>query len=206
MKTQPVVVSLCAIAFGFLVLPAHGDEKAEALLKKVGTTLKATRTLTADFSRTYLGGTVFNGTVRLMKPNFARIEWTDSKPAAAPIYAACDGKTLWRYPYITTRQCVTEKADPTGTGTVPWMDGVPIQAFFTPQAVFSPEKTKQIKYQGRRQWEGAEYQVLEETDDGDGDPDRGFTCQLFIGKDYLIHRYLGTFHRKKKDGRKMSIV
>ena len=94
------------------------------------------------------------------------------------------------------RRKLTRKAREPFTGRMEF----PSRLSLARARVLSPDGTKELKYKGWQQWEGAEYQVLEEKGNGDGDPDRGYTCQLFIGKDYLIHRYVTTFQRKRRDG------
>jgi hypothetical protein len=110
--------------------PARADEKADALLRQVAATTRATRTLQADLEITaQMPGANpspvrSTGTVRLMKPNYARVVLKDG-PYAQTL--AATGTTLFTLQQNQYRK-FQAKADGADIALL-W--AVPIRYFFT---------------------------------------------------------------------------
>ncbi len=144
---------LCAVALlGLSVgLPAHADEKTDALLRDVERAVKAIPSLSADLVVTlttqnlsaqpsqgtkqrqtdpnFSGGNdpikfTYSGTVKLKRPNLARLDFPD--PIRQII--ACDGATLWTL--LPTSEYVRTPSDPQGRNMSAY---APILMFFAPE-------------------------------------------------------------------------
>jgi thiol-disulfide isomerase/thioredoxin len=182
---------------------AHADPKAQALLQKVEAATESAQTMTADLVRVGMDGKPIEAMVRLMKPNYAHVVYKSAKAptsaAAAPIYVASDGKTRWRYPDAGKSEYRTEVADPVGKGTVDWLDGLPVQAFFGLEAALKDGgiDADALKHAGTRTWNGQTFQVLQHDFTQYG---KRYTAWLYVGPDNLIHRHVGTFYIPKSDG------
>lgn len=177
---------------------AHADLKAQALLQKMEAATKSARTLTADVVKIGMDGRSVAATVRLMKPNFAMIAYNDSANAA-PVHIASDGQTLWRYPDAGKSEYRSEAADPAGKGVVGWLDGLPVQSFFGLEQALKDGgiNPAALKYAGTRTWNGQSFQVLQHDFAQDG---KRYSAWLYVGKDNLIHRHVGTFYIPRPDG------
>ena len=126
MKSRLLVA--VALPMLFTGAPAtRADQKGEALFKQVIAATKAAKTLTGDLSMTMQGGRQkqnIQGKVRLMKPNYARIEL--GAPVSETI--ASDGKTLWML-MKEQAQYMKQTAAPQGQNiSVMW--AIPVQFFF----------------------------------------------------------------------------
>ena len=173
--------------------------KARVLLRQMQVATAQAKTLTADFTRIYSNGKRVQGQVRLMKPNFARIAYRSPAPGGATIYAASDGKTLWRFPYIGKKEYEVEDVDPRAEGLVRWVEGKPIQFFFGFKANYWDGPAIKIEYKGREVWNGIRYNIIQTTYDSSKDAEYGgqygklrYIVKLYISPRHMLHRYVYT--------------
>jgi outer membrane lipoprotein-sorting protein len=169
------------VCFPLIVLgtAARADEKADILLKQVTAAEKAVRTLTADAVITHdFGGQkqTKTGTVKLKKPNLARIEL--SGPTGQTI--ASDGKTVW----ILDKETNQYFKMPWNSGVVMGMTGLlPVAAFFDSD-MFGKGKlpaSAMRRYMGTKTVAGVPYRVVESRQEP-------VIMQVYIGPDNLIRR------------------
>ncbi|MBC8142862.1 MAG: redoxin domain-containing protein [Armatimonadetes bacterium] len=195
----PKIIFLAtAVAFSCPVF-AHADPQVEALLGKMEVVASKTKTLTADFVKSDMFGNTTSGRLRLLKPNYAIISYAKPSPGTAPVYFVSDGTTQWRFPDPAKNEYQVETADPGGSGAVAWLDGLPIQIFFNMAKAFKNAgiETDRLIYDGTKIWEGNSYEILRHEFAEDG---KRYTAWLYVGKDYRIHRHVGTFYIPKPDG------
>jgi peroxiredoxin/outer membrane lipoprotein-sorting protein len=150
------------LALGLLLVcgMSRADPAADALIQKALQAAAHARTLEADFTRRIqLGsrGGVFTGTVRLMKPNYARLQ-INTAEGQDDMLLISDGKDAFmvRPPL---KQCWTMRAAPKGMVGFSYVD-LPAAIF----AFFDPESLKKIPAHhvaGPRQVNGTTYQVVE---------------------------------------------
>lgn len=181
-------VLLAGAALLALAPAGYADQKADALLRQVAAKTKATKTLSADLQMTMRpptgqGQTVKSaGSVRLMKPNYARITLTGG-PLAQTI--ASDGKSL--YLLNPGNQYQKRDADPQGRN-ISALWALPIAYFFNPTldsfAPFGRDPDTKVRYAGRQTVGGAAMDLVALT----GDKPMPHTITLFIGPDKLFHR------------------
>jgi outer membrane lipoprotein-sorting protein len=142
--------------------PCRADARADALLKAVTATTRATQTLRADLSvsQSSLGVTQkLAGTLRLKKPNLARIVLTE--PDNATI--ASDGKTLW---ILMTADNQYRKMDVDAKGNdLDFIGSVLISQFFDPQSLgsFGRLSYARSQYVGQETVGKQTFQVVELT-------------------------------------------
>jgi outer membrane lipoprotein-sorting protein len=123
---------LGAASLAALLAPgARADEKADALLKQVAEKTRATKTLSADLTLSMQrpdGGQNMNaqGTVKLMKPNYAHIA---VKGAGMPQVMASTGKDF--YVLLPDNQYQKTAATPGGSN-INLLWAMPIAYFFNP--------------------------------------------------------------------------
>jgi peroxiredoxin len=127
------------------------------------------------------------GSVRLMKPNYARIQLTGDFPLVALI---SDGRFLYTLPDKT--KYTVANSDPLGKNIdTPWW-ALPIRFFFT-QSIkpFGPDSPDWVRgrYFGTEIVKREKYDVLEIA----GDKPMAFVARLYFGADKMLHRSVVTF-------------
>jgi len=178
----------------FRHVAAKHDMSTADLLRQVETATRSAKTMTADF--TYSVSSVksqqfITGSLKMMKPNLARVRFTYMAKPAFPNLFASDGKTVYSFipvtfrpdrkfddlPFDPTRgaqyasgtmpgggRIGTDPADPQGANVHLW-DAVPVQAFFGPSRAISNylymSDPNTMRYEGVRSIDGVEYRVLE---------------------------------------------
>ena len=143
---------------------ARADEKADTLLKEVENASKAVKTLTADLSMSQTAKTPdgkeqsmkMAATLKLRKPNLARIEFTEG-PFAKTI--ASDGKNL--YTLMPGNRYQKTKVDADGKNIdILW--AAPVAMFFSGRfSLMGAESKTSATYAGKQTIEGTEYDVVQ---------------------------------------------
>lgn len=159
------------------------DEKAEVLLKEVNAATAAAHTLSADFTIVwrFRGERRTEGTVKLMKPNFARIEF--SEPGALSTFS--DGNTVWEISRELNQASYRKRmASPQGSN-IEWLPMLPVNAFFD-ASFFSRDEFGGATptFAGRETVDGVPYSVIQAV----VDKPATMTIKLYIGADSLVHR------------------
>lgn len=147
--------------------PVRADEKSDTLLKEVQTATRAVKTLTADLSMSEsFKGTdgkdqsiKMAATLRLKKPNLARIDFAEGGPAKT---VASDGKSI--YTLMPDNQYQKMTVDAQGKNiTLEW--AAPVSMFFTGQfSLFGTTPPATTTYLGKQTIEGTEYDVVQLSD------------------------------------------
>ena len=189
---------------------SQADPRVLELLNKVQAATEAAQTLTADF--TYVTQTPNGdkmdalqdvGTVKLMKPNFADIQFSGGRYDQ---HIVSDGTTLWTY-RSATRSYARALADPQGKNINVWRLII-IGGFFdvytwVRQGIYVGY-LRELSYGGVETIRGTSYQVLEHKMTGTiRGKDCPFDQKIYIGPDNLIHRFTLEF---TLDGRPGSEV
>lgn len=169
------------------------DPRVSALLHRLRTAALRTKTMTADF--VYTGTSVksqqmVTGSFRVMRPNFARVQFSYMTHPAFPNLVASDGKTSITFtpssflpnrtfaaaPFdslLGARQAsglaagggtyTTQPAEATGANLHLW-DGIPFGAFFDPERAIRQYgyvgNMNELKYEGTQKIDGVVYEVL----------------------------------------------
>lgn len=169
------------------------DPRVAALLRRLRTAALRTKTMTADF--VYTGTSVksqqmVTGSFRVMRPNFARIQFSYMTHPGFPNLVASDGKTVTTFtpdsflpnrafadaPFdslLGARQASglaagggtysTQPAEATGANLHLW-DGIPFGAFFDPERAIAQYgyvgSMSELKYEGTQKIDGVVYEVL----------------------------------------------
>lgn len=196
-----------AVALALTARAAHADSKAQEILKKVQAATAAARTMTADF--TYSVVSVkrtqrAEGTLKLRRPNAARISFSHLSGAPFARLLASDGKTIWKF---DPKQSAYQKqaVSARGQGVRLW-DAAPIQAFFDVPAAMREcvyvRNPNAVKYAGVESVNGVPYQVLEHRMQGvvAGGEVSPFTHRLYVGRDNLIHKHVLLFRSGGQPG------
>jgi outer membrane lipoprotein-sorting protein len=158
------IILLASLAF-CADATAVADDQAAALLKEVQAATSSAKTLIADvtFIQSHNDSTDKNvppgsypsaGSVRLMKPNFARIEVRgQNRVLVDNEVRASDGKTLWVL-YTSSHQYQQSTPNPGS-----------IAGLLTPVAIFfnggQLPQANRIRYAGKGTISGVEYRILE---------------------------------------------
>jgi RNA polymerase sigma factor (sigma-70 family) len=189
---------------------SQADPRVLELLNKAQAAAEAAQTLTADF--TYVTQTPNGdkmdalqdvGTVKLMKPNFADIQFSGGRYNQ---HIVSDGTTLWTY-RSATRSYARALADPQGKNINVWRLIV-IGGFFdvytwVRHGIYVGD-LRELSYAGVEIIRGTSYQVLEHKMTGTiRGKDCPFDQKIYIGPDNLIHRFTLEF---TLDGRPGSEV
>ena len=152
---------LALLALG--TMPAHADEKGEALLKEVETATKAVKTLSADLTMS-LSAKDAEGrdqtvktaaAVKLKKPNFARIEFA---PGKLPKAIASDGKNLFTLMPDNRYQKIPVDAQGKNI-EAEW--AAPISMFFSGRFDGYGGDKPAPAYVGKQTIEGSDYEVVQ---------------------------------------------
>ena len=166
----------------------RADEKGDALLKEVEQAAQATQTLTADMS---LSETVkksdgkdhvkMAATIKLKKPNLARIEFTGGYAKVRTI--ASDGKNVYRL--MPNNQYQKSAVDPQGKA-IDALWAVPVNMFFGGEATwfFGGGSKPETSYMGKQTVDGVEYEVVQLKGKGQV----AYTMNLFIAPSKLATR------------------
>lgn len=179
------------------VAPVRADEKADALLKEVAATTKETQSLTANLQfslEIQKKEQVFTGTIRLKKPNLARIDLT--RPSNQLIVS--DGDNVW----LLAGDTYTKKPADPHAANIEMDFAVPVNLFFDPQSL-GIAKLSGVK----RRYVGAEtidhigYQVVEVS----GRQNFDYTLKLYVGPSRLVTRMTGEL-RHGKDTIRLAVV
>jgi outer membrane lipoprotein-sorting protein len=172
------------------------DPRAEALLAKVEVASRAAQTLTADMSVSYstkAGTRKSVGTVKLMKPNFARIQLNAGRTRQI---VASDGRDCWTL-YAPSNQYQESSAHPDDVG----FQYKPISFFFAPRRGRHIPSLVQLHYLGTERIGRMEYRLLQLDWSGAAGattPGQVQTDTWYIAPDNLIHRT--TTEVKQEDG------
>lgn len=169
------------------------DPRVTNLLRRVEAASRATKTMTADFTYSVTGVKriqFVRGSARLMKPNFARMEFSYIAEPAYPNVFASDGKKLYIFTPsnfdIGTRSFTPDPTfDPVagakaasglgGNGSIStnnvnrdgsniWLwDSIVIQSFFNVQEGISflyHQNVRELRYEGVHILDGVKYRVI----------------------------------------------
>jgi outer membrane lipoprotein-sorting protein len=191
-----------------VLYPAQADPRVLDLLKKAQTAANDAKTLTADFTyetKTPNGNkTDVNrdvGTVKLMKPNFADIQFNLTGRYGQHIVS--DGTNLWKY-RTGIHSYTRGKTDPEGKNINVWRLII-IGGFFDVETWIHNgiyvDSLNELSYAGVETLNGTQYQVLEHrmigTTKGKTVP---FDQKIYFGPDNLIHRFTLDFTWDGKPG------
>ncbi len=188
-RYAPLAAAALLVSVAAAAPAARADEKADALLKQVAAKTTATKTLSADLEMTMTrqaGGqaqpTRSTGTVKLMKPNFARITITGG-PLAQTV--ASNGKDIY---VLTANNQYRKKAANAQGRNIEALWAMPIAYFFNPTlsslAPFGQGADVQTRYLGRQTVDGASLEAVAVS----GEKPIAHTITLFIGPDKLFRR------------------
>jgi len=196
-----------------LTVDAQPDQQPVLdILKKVQAANEAAGTLTATFSyiTTSPNGDKMDvrhefGSIKLMKPNFADIQ--DSLGTGHGRRIISDGTTLWNYSPVTRLYTKTD-ADPEGKNVNLWRLII-IGGFFDVytwiQRGIYVGDLSELSYAGVENMNGTNYQVLEHKMIGSL---HGKACpfdqKVYVGPDFLIHRFTLDFTLDGKPGSEMA--
>lgn len=169
------------------------DPRVTSLLRRVEAASRATKTMTADFTYSVTGIKriqFVRGSVRLMKPNFARMEFSYIAEPAYPNVFASDGKKLYIFtpnnfntqtrsftpdPAFTPESGAKAASGMGGNGKITstpvrpdgadirlW-DSIAIQSFFDVQEGISylyHQNVSELRYEGEQTLDGVKYRVI----------------------------------------------
>ena len=181
----------CALLAGAQTVRA--DEQADALLKEVAAAARSTKTLAASLEVSWkTPGQPLRksaGTVRLMKPNYARVSVGGEYELDT---LASDGRTVFTLPDPT--RYTKEAADSRGENVnSPWW-ALPVRHFFT-QSVNpfgpQPDLTAKTRYVGDESVEGETFRVVEVS----GEKPMPYVAKFYVGVDKLIRHSVVSFGR-----------
>ncbi len=158
------------------------DADADAILKEIATSTTAAKTLSAVITLTESDGgpvTTTTGSVKLKKPNFARIEL--GKPTIQTI--AADGKSIW---FVQNDRMRYQRSDAKpGGNQVASFRMVPVGMFFDPEfRAFPSASSTQVRFTGKETLDEVSYRVVEFT----GDKPCEFTLKCYAAPDGLVTR------------------
>ncbi|HVG28664.1 MAG TPA: redoxin domain-containing protein [Pyrinomonadaceae bacterium] len=190
MRTSLLLSITCALLAGAQNAPKDG--RADALLAEATAASRGAQTLAADLEVSWkTPGKPLRksaGTVRLMKPNFARVvvagDYDDLDTLAS------DGRTV--YTLHDPTRYTKAAADPQGKNVdSPWW-ALPVRHFFT-QSVNpfgpAPDATAKTRYVGEEIVEGETFQVVEVA----GEKPMPYVARFHVGADRLIRRSVVEF-------------
>lgn len=168
------------------ITTTRADEKTDALMAEVRAATSAAHTLTASFSTKiqFRGELQSTGTIKLMKPNLARIDYAN--PSAPSIVS--DGKTVWT---LTKEQnsYTKHEASPQGSN-IDWLGTLPVNPFFDVDFVSKlAAPGNQPRLSGIERVKGKDYSVIEAT----VEKPATMKIKLYIGDDKLVHRVTTEF-------------
>jgi outer membrane lipoprotein-sorting protein/peroxiredoxin len=175
------------VAFLALVLTDGNQQpprsaEADAIMKEVAVATGTAKTLSAEITLTQSDGgpvTTASGTVKLKKPNLARIEL--GRPLLQTI--ASDGKSIWLVQIERMRYQKTD-AKPDGN-QVASHTMVPVGMFFDPEFCGFPGATiKSSRFAGQETVEGETYRVVELS----GEQPYEFTLKCYAAPTGLVTR------------------
>jgi outer membrane lipoprotein-sorting protein len=163
----------------------RADEKSDALMKEVEAASKAATTLTADLdmSMTIQGKAgkpnenKFHGTVKLKKPNMARIDMLGGP--GGDMTVASDGKTVYT---LNGDQYQKTTADAQG-GNINAQFALQVPIFFG-SGLSMLGKDLTYQYVGQKSVDGADYQLVNVVTKSNP----GLTVTLYISSDKLVTR------------------
>lgn len=175
----PLSGAALLLILSLLGTTVRADQKADALLKEVSRATRAVNSLTADLVMTMsstLGKQKATGKVKLMRPNFARIEI--GAPFSQTIVS--DGKHMWMYQKNGNQYMKTE-ADPKGE-EISAMWAFPVNIFFDPSMKPLQEGVT-MKLAPPETIDEKKFSVIAATLPGGSGQ-----IKLYIGPDKLVHR------------------
>lgn len=169
------------------------DPRVANLLRRVEAASRAAKTMTADFTYSVTGikrAQFVTGSIRLRKPNFARIEFSHVAEPAYPNVFASDGKKVYIFtpsnfdartrtfsrdagfdPVSGAKSAsglggggkvTTLPAEPDGSNIHLW-DSIAIQSFFNVQAGIGylyHGNISELRYEGEQTLDGVKYRVI----------------------------------------------
>lgn len=205
------VILVPMLGAGMLLAPicaARADQRALALLNKVQAANDAAKTLTANFSyvvtepvgdKTDVKKDI--GTIKLMKPNYADISFNLDTPYGRHIVS--DGTTRWTL-LFANHQYTKTPADAQGKNINVWRL-ITVGGFFSVYTWIRDgiyvDDLSELTYAGKETVEGVAYQVLEHKMVGCmQNKSCPFDQKIYIGSDYLIHRFTMAFTIDGKPG------
>ena len=191
--------------------PKTGDlpdtpHTVRSLLDQAQAAADSDKTMTANFS--YVVTDPTNGVrkdigiVKLMKPNYAAISFSNGLGLPTTTEIHSDGQTVWNY-HAPTNHYTTQPADPQGANINVWRL-ITIGSFFSVDTWIRGgiyADPSELHYIGRQMVDGTEYQVLEHKMVGTMyGKDVPFDQKVFFGPDHLIHRFTMDFTIDGKPG------
>jgi outer membrane lipoprotein-sorting protein/peroxiredoxin len=182
-RQQSLFAAFAILSLLFSPHATRADREAEATLKEFRAAEKAVQTMSADLTLTQSSGggpvTTTPGSIRLKKPNFARIEL--GKPFHHTI--ASDGTSVWLTEKDRHRYQKNE-ANAQGTGMASFLI-VPVGMFFDPEfRGFIEPSIQGTRYVGKETIEGQTYRVVEIQ----GDKPYHFTLTCYVDGRGLVTR------------------
>ena len=183
------------------------ETKAAAILRDVDATMKKHKTMTANFVVDRSCGARYLGSLLLMKPNYARVEYRyTSKKKQFTQTAGSDGKNFWIYPLAPEINPVREysKRRLEFDEKVIYLPG---GAHFFAYVFFGVDRALQLetigqlkpRYVGVEQWNGASYRVLQHEENS---RNRRLTNRLFVGRDNVVQRQIITLIKVDENSRR----
>jgi outer membrane lipoprotein-sorting protein len=163
--------------------PAQAQGDADRLLREMRAAYGRLQSLTADLTltRRHGGETIrLQGTVKLRKPNLARVEL--SGPFSRTIVS--DGKTRWTW-FSEVNRYRKEAIHPRRASDIQVLWARPVSLFFDPERLsFNFQARVRPRLLGTRTLDGTAYRVIEIASDELCKE----TVRYFIGPDRLVHR------------------
>jgi peroxiredoxin/outer membrane lipoprotein-sorting protein len=183
---------LIVLAFAYLsTVPTRGDEQADTILEKAAAKARATQTLSAEIEMSWqtpgqpLKRSI--GSVKLMKPNYARINLRGDFPLHV---LASDGTTVYAMPDASTYK--EALADERGANIdEPWW-GLPFRYFFTQSAnPFGPlpDTAAKATYIGEEVSQGEKLRVVEVS----AEKPMVYRTRLYFNQQYILLRTIVKF-------------
>lgn len=189
------------------------EQKAQAILRDVDAQMKMHKTMTADFVVFGRGRARYKGSMKLMKPNFSRVEYRyliDGKQQLQG--AGSDGKNLWNYPLTDehTEQYGKRPLEPNEIIVMtPSVACFASHAFFGVQDALEIEDYEHLKYMGEQVWKDETFRVLQ----NDKVKNKGYKTQvrithwLFVDKNNIVRRQVVHFYgRSFKEPKRTNIL
>lgn len=222
-----LTIGFALLATGTLPAQTNAPD-AQTVLARVEAAAPTVQTMSADFSyavTTVRPQQLITGKVLMMKPNFLRITFSYMAHPAFPNQFVSDGTNTYTFTpqsFLPNRTFRNEPFDPSlgakyasgllkGGGTIShsptaadghtlhlW-DGIPLQAFFDPQAALHYlyyTDLSEVKSEGEKTIDDINYRVLYHHFQGGniaGGEQSDFDQRLYIGPDNLIHMYVLEF-------------
>jgi peroxiredoxin/outer membrane lipoprotein-sorting protein len=174
-----------------LTVPTRADQRADAILEKTAAKARATQALSAEIElscRTPGQPLKRNaGSVKLMKPNYARISLQGDYPLQV---LASDGTTVYAMPDASTyKKSLAHKRG--ANIDEPWW-GLPFRYFFT-QSVnpFGPQPDVSAKtsYVGEEVFQNEKFRVVEVS----GEKPMVYRARFYISQQYILLRTIVEF-------------